>query len=64
MSVALASTHAVESFRYAIVLFAIFSVVFWRTLLMIVVMVVAIAVLVLLTSGAVLILQNLHHVHG
>ncbi|MCW2910922.1 MAG: hypothetical protein JWL68_5711, partial [Actinomycetia bacterium] len=41
-----------------------FSVVFWRTLLMIVVMVVAIAFLVLLASGAVLILQNMHYLHG
>jgi hypothetical protein len=39
-------------------------VVFWRVMLRIVVMVVTIAILVLLASGAVVILQNMHHLHG
>jgi uncharacterized membrane protein affecting hemolysin expression len=47
-----------------ILLFAIFSVVFWRVMLKIVVIVVAIVILVLLASGAVLILQNMQHLHG
>jgi hypothetical protein len=64
MSVAVAAPHAAESIRYVILLFAIFSVVFWRVMLKIVVMVVAIAVVVLLASGAILILQNMHHLHG
>jgi hypothetical protein len=64
MSVAVAAPHAAESIRYAIVLFAIFSVVFWRVMLKIVVMVVAIAFVVLLASGAILILQSMHHLHG
>lgn len=64
MHVAVAAPHAGESIRYVILLFAIFSVVFWRVMLRIVVMVVAIAILVLLASGAVLILQNMQHLHG
>lgn len=64
MHVAVAAPHAVQSIRYVILLFAIFSVVFWRVTLKIVAMVVAIMVLVLLASGAVLILQNMQHWHG
>ena len=64
MHVAVAAPHAAESIRYVILLFAIFSVVFWRVMLRIVVMVVAMTILVLLASGAVLILQNIHHLHG
>ena len=64
MHVAVVAPHAGESIRYVILLFAIFSVVFWRVMLRIVVMVVAIAILVLLGSGTVLILQNMQHWHG
>jgi hypothetical protein len=64
MHVAVAAPHAAGSIRYVILLFAIFSVVFWRVMLRIVVMVVAIAILVLLASGAVLVLQNMQHLHG
>lgn len=64
MHVAVVAPHAAASIRYVILLFAIFSVVFWRVMLRIVVMVVAMAILVLLASGAVLILQNMQHLHG
>ena len=52
MHVAVAAPHAGESIRYVILLFAIFSVVFWRVMLRIFVMVLAIAILVLLASVA------------
>jgi hypothetical protein len=55
------SPQAAESVRYIVLLFSIVSVIFWRALLKIVVMIVAVAVLVLLASGAILILQNIHH---
>jgi hypothetical protein len=62
MFVAQGTPQAVESVRTIIVLFATISVIFWRTLLRIVVMVAAIALIILLTSGAVLIFESLNHV--
>jgi hypothetical protein len=49
--------HAVESARAAVVLFAVVSVVFWKVMLKIVVMVVAITAIVLLTYGAIALVQ-------
>jgi hypothetical protein len=63
MYVASESPQAVESVRYTVLLFAIVAVVFWRALLKIVVMIVAMTVLVLLASGAILILQNMHYLN-
>jgi hypothetical protein len=62
MFVAQGTPQTVESVRTAIMLFAVISVVFWKTLLKIAVTVAAVAMLVLLTSGAILIYQNIHHV--
>lgn len=64
MYVATESPQAMESVRYTVLLFSIVAVVFWRALLKIVVMIVAIAVLALLASGAILILQNIHYLNG
>ncbi len=61
MFVLQATPQAVESARTIIVIFATISVIFWRALLRIVVMVAAMAVIILLTSGALLIYQSLHH---
>ena len=49
--------HVVQSARDAVVLFAVVSVVFWRVVLKIVVMVVAITAIVLLTYGAIALVQ-------
>ena len=51
-----------QSMYAAIVLFATICVIFWRALLRIAVMVTAIVAIVLLTSGAVLIYQGIHHI--
>ncbi len=51
-----------DSFRPIIVLAAIISVVFWRAVLKTILMIVAIILVVLLTSGAVLVFQSAHHV--
>jgi hypothetical protein len=56
------TAQTAESVRLTIVLFAIVFVVFWKTLLKITVMVAATTVIVLLASGVVEILQNIHHV--
>jgi hypothetical protein len=56
--------QAVESARMIIVLFAIVFVVFWKPLLKIAVMVAATTMIVLLTSGAVVLLQDIHHLSG
>ncbi len=53
--------QTVESVRTAVVLFAAISVIFWKTLLKIVLTVAAIVVTVLLTSGVMLIYQGIHH---
>jgi hypothetical protein len=54
--------QAVETARTIIILFAIVSVVFWRVLLKIAVMTAAIVLIVLLTSGAIVLLENIHRV--
>ena len=61
MFVGQGTPHAVESARMVIVLFTAISVIFWKTLLKIVLTVAAIAVVVLLTSGVILIYQGIHH---
>ena len=63
MFVAEGTPQAVESVRTVIVLFAAISVIFWRVLLRIVLTVAAIALLVLLTSGAILIFESIHHLN-
>lgn len=62
MFVVQATPQAVESARTIIVLFAAISVIFWKTLLKIAVTVAAIVLVVLLTSGAIMIYQSIHHV--
>jgi hypothetical protein len=59
MFVAQGTPHTVESVRTVIVLFAAISVIFWKTLLKIVLTLAAIAVAVLLTSGVILIFQHI-----
>jgi hypothetical protein len=49
--------HVVQSASAAVVLFAVVFVVFWKVMLKIVVMVVAITVIVLLTYGAIALVQ-------
>jgi hypothetical protein len=61
MFVVQATPQAVESARTIILLFAAISVIFWKTLLKIAVTVAAIALVVLLTSGAIMIYQSVHH---
>ncbi len=61
MFVAQATPQTVESVRTVVILFAAVSVIFWKTLLKIAVAVAAIALVVLLTSGAIMIYQNIHH---
>jgi hypothetical protein len=60
MFVAQGTPQAVESVRTVIVLFAVISVLFWKPLLKIAVAIAAIAIVVLLASGAILILQSIH----
>jgi hypothetical protein len=62
MFVAEAAPQAVESVRTAIVLIAVVSVVFWKALLKFVLMAAVITVIVLLASGAMVLMQNIHHV--
>lgn len=61
MFVAQGTPQTVESVRTVVVLFAAISVIFWKTMLKIVLTVAAIAVTVLLTSGVILIYQGIHH---
>ena len=60
MFVLQATPQTVESARTIIVIFATISVIFWRALLRIIVMVAAIVAIILLTSGVLLIYQSLH----
>ena len=60
MFVAQGAPHVEESVRTAVVLFAIVSVAFWKILLKIAVMIVAMTVIVLLTYGGIALLQSLH----
>ena len=61
MFVVQGTPQTVESVRTVVVLFAVISVIFWKTMLKIVLTVAAIAVTVLLTSGVILIYQGIHH---
>ncbi len=61
MFAAQGTPQTVESVQTVIVLFAAISVIFWKTLLKIALTLAAIAMVVLLTSGVILILQNIHH---
>jgi len=56
-----AVAQSVESIRTGIVAFAVIAVVFWRVLLKLALAIVAIALVVLLTSGVVLLFEGLHH---
>lgn len=56
-----AASQNVESIRTAIVAFAIVAVVFWRFLLRLALVIVAVVLVVLLTSGAFLLYEGLHH---
>ena len=64
MHVASESPQAVESVWYVVLLFSIVCVVFWRALLKIVITIVAVVVLALLATGAILILENIHRFYG
>jgi len=61
MFVVQATPQAVESIRTIVVLFAVISVIFWKTLIKLAVTVAAIVLVVLLTAGAIMIFQNVHH---
>jgi hypothetical protein len=61
MFVVQATPQAVESARTIILLFAAISVIFWKTLIKLAVTVAAIVLVVLLTAGAIMIFQNVHH---
>jgi len=61
MFVVQAAPQAAESLRTIVVLFAAISVIFWKTVIKIVVTVAAIVLVVLLTAGAIMIFQNVHH---
>jgi hypothetical protein len=61
MFVVQAAPQAVESIRTIVVLFAVISVIFWKTLIKLAVTVAAIVLVVLLTAGAIMIFQNVHH---
>jgi hypothetical protein len=56
-----ATAQSVESIRTAIVAFAIIAVIFWRTLLKLALGIMAIALVILLISGVILLFQDLHH---
>jgi hypothetical protein len=54
------AAQEVESARAAIVLIAAFLVIFWRLVLRVLLAVIVIAVVVLVGSGAIVILQSMH----
>lgn len=56
-----AASQNVESIRTAIVAFAIIAVVFWRFLLRLALVIVAVVLVVLLTSGVILLYEGMHH---
>lgn len=56
-----AASQNVESIRTGIVVFAIIAVVFWRFLLRLALVIVAVVLVVLLTSGAILLYEGMHH---
>ena len=60
MFVVQAAPQAVESVRTIILLFAVISVIFWKTLIKLAVTVAAIVLVVLLTAGAIMIFQYVH----
>ena len=60
MFVVQAAPQAVESVRTIVVLFAVISVIFWKTLIKLAVTVAAIVLVVLLTAGAIMIFQYVH----
>lgn len=62
MFVAQATPQTMESVRTVIVLFAAVSVIFWKVLLKIALTLAVITVVILFTSGVILILQNVHQV--
>jgi len=51
----------VESIRTAVVVFAIIAVVFWRVLLKLALMIVAVLLVILLTSGVILLFESFNH---
>ncbi|MEP7022705.1 MAG: hypothetical protein ABJB47_02615 [Actinomycetota bacterium] len=60
MSVVGSAPQAAESVRMMVVLFGIVTVVFWKVLLKIAVMVAATVLIILLTSGAIVLLESIH----
>lgn len=54
-------SSGIESIQILTVLFAIISVIFWRSLLKILLMIAAMLLVVLITSGAIALLEGLHH---
>jgi hypothetical protein len=53
--------QSVESIRTAIVVFAVIAVVFWRVLLKFVLMIAAVLLIILLTSGVILLFESFNH---
>jgi hypothetical protein len=53
--------QSVESIRTAIVVFAVIAVVFWRVLLKFVLMIAAVLLVILLTSGVILLFESFNH---
>jgi hypothetical protein len=54
------AAQEVESARAAIVLIAAVLVIFWRLVLRVLLAIIAIAVMVLVSSGAIVLLQSMH----
>lgn len=54
-------SSGIDSIQILTVLFAIISVIFWRSLLKILLMIAAMLLVVLITSGAIALLEGLHH---
>jgi hypothetical protein len=53
--------QSVESIRTAVVVFAIIAVIFWRVLLKLALMIVAVMLVILLTSGVILLFESFSH---
>lgn len=62
MFLAQGAQQAIGSAQTTIMLFGIVAVIFWRPLLKITVMVAAMVTVILLCSGAVVLLHDFHHV--
>jgi hypothetical protein len=56
-----AAPQTVESIRIAVAAFGIIVVIFWRALIRLALAILAIVLVILLTSGVVVLFQGLHH---